>query len=121
VFSNHYHYKVVRKSATNASTSSSNAQNVPPALPHLRRALVTLTGDLSARDLFVDGLSDEQVEEAKDLIRRTNPALVGGALRNAALAQLWRDADHELWGQKKLEFLSNVDVYVRFCLHDCQI
>jgi len=114
VFSNHYHYNVVQKSAGTASSSPSNALNVPPALPHLRRALVTLTGDLSAHDLFVDSLSDEQVEEAKDSIHGTDPALVGGALRNAAITKLWRDADRDLWEQKKLEFLSNVDVYGRF-------
>jgi hypothetical protein len=81
--------------------------------------LVTLTSDLSTRDLFVDGLSDEQLEEAKDAIRRTDSALVGGALRNAAIAQLWRDADHDLWEQKRVEFLSNIDVYVCFCLCNC--
>jgi hypothetical protein len=76
--------------------------------------LVTLTGDLSARDLFVDGLSDEHVAQAMNSIRGTNPALIGGALRNAAIAQLWRDADHDLWEQKKLAFLSNIDMYVPF-------
>ena len=85
MFANYYSYNIVRKSVAKPS-SSSNAQNVPLSLPHLRRALATLTGDLSARDLFVDALSDEQVDKAKDSIRETDPALIGGGLRNATIA-----------------------------------
>ena len=87
-------------------------KNVPSTLPHLRRALVTLTGDLSARDIFVDSLTVEEIEQAKKSVREAEPSLVGGALRNAAIAQLWQDADHDHWDQQKVDFLSDTLGYV---------
>jgi hypothetical protein len=57
---------------------------------------------------------DLEAKEAKNSIRETDPGLSGGALRNAAFAQMWRDADQDLWEQKRLDFISNVDVYVPF-------
>jgi len=87
-------------------------KNVPSTLPHLRRALVTLTGNLSARDIFVDSLTEEDIEQAKKSVRETEPTLVGGALRNSAIAQLWQDADHDHWDHQKVEFLSDTHGYV---------
>jgi len=81
---------------------------------------VTLTGDLSARDLFIDSLTEEDIEQAKESVRETEPTLMGGALRNAAVAQLWQDADHDHWDQKKVDFLSDTYGYVLLS-HACML
>jgi len=81
---------------------------------------VTLTGDLSACDLFIDSLMEEDIEQAKESAREMVPTLVGGTLCNASVAQLWQDADHDHWDQKKVDFLSDTYGYVLLS-HACML
>jgi hypothetical protein len=71
-----------------------------------------LTGDLSTHDIFVNNLTEEEIEQAKKSVHKMEPTLVGGTHRNAAIAQLWQDADHDQWNQQKVNFLSDTHRYV---------
>ena len=57
------------------------------------------TGHLTAHKIFTSEMTNE-IDTAILARASTFPDLKGGALRNKVVAELWEDADHELWEKK---------------------
>jgi hypothetical protein len=97
------------------SPTTPTVPSEPPSkalLGILRRATVIFPGDLSARELFASE-NDEAIQRKSVEIRNENPEsdLVGGALRNKALKELWAEADKDLWQSKIDTFARDIDAY----------
>ncbi|KIJ95533.1 hypothetical protein K443DRAFT_124793 [Laccaria amethystina LaAM-08-1] len=60
----------------------------------LHRALVIFTNEFPARELFA-AENEAEIAAAMEDIRKAEPQLLGGALRNKALGQLWGKTDRE--------------------------
>jgi len=93
------------------------ASTEPPSkalLGILHCATILFPSDLSSCELFASE-NDEAVQQKMVEIQTENPELdlVGGALRNKALKELWAKADKDLWQSKIDTFARDVDVYVQ--------
>ncbi|KAF8955772.1 hypothetical protein BDZ97DRAFT_1764478 [Flammula alnicola] len=109
-FSNHYSNYMVRKfkKASTSTSSGSDSAAIEKRLDDLLRcAVVTFLGDLSPREMFASE-NEELIKTKMKELSEAHPNLVGGGLRNKALAILWDsdDVDCSVW-ERKIEDLAN--------------
>ncbi|PPR05478.1 hypothetical protein CVT26_009069 [Gymnopilus dilepis] len=85
-----------------ASISDNRVKNV------LARAMGIFTSEVPCRELFASENEDALKAKMEELAS-AQPELVGGALRNRALKELFDQADKVFWENRAIDMLSDID------------
>ena len=75
----------------------------------LHHALVIFTNEFPARELSA-AENKAKIAAAMEDIQRAEPQLLGSALRNKALGQLWGKADHGFWESQRIELQADISM-----------
>jgi hypothetical protein len=100
-------------SASEGSPGATTTHVDPKTRDVLRRAAAMFMGDLSARELYA-GENATEIKAKMEAIAPDYPGLIGGSLRNKALAILWAEQDHAVYEKKLLDLLNDVSMCVPF-------
>jgi len=101
-FGNHLNNVMRKKDASRPAHSSSPIASGASSQQKVASTMLNsllFTGHLTAHKIFTSEMTNE-IDTA--ILARASmfPDLKGGALRNKVVAELWEDADHELWEKK---------------------
>ncbi|KAF8901490.1 hypothetical protein CPB84DRAFT_1846782 [Gymnopilus junonius] len=77
----------------------------------LCRAIGIFMSEAPAWELFAFENADELKAKMED-VKTRHPDLVGGALRNKALAKLWKKADQNAWEEKATTLAGDINAYM---------
>ncbi|CAA7271015.1 unnamed protein product [Cyclocybe aegerita] len=109
-FTNYFTHHIVNKEGRHSGSGNGASPEVEQKLDTMiQSATAIFMGDFSPRELFARENEDAIKSKMQELSVEF-PALMGGGLRNKAVAALWATADQDLWKAKAKELLADVNM-----------
>ncbi|CAA7262276.1 unnamed protein product [Cyclocybe aegerita] len=109
-FTNYFTHHIVNKEGRHSGSGNGASPEVEQKLDTMiQSATAIFMGDFSPRELFA-GENEDAIKSKMQELSVEFLALMGGGLRNKAVAVLWAMADQDLWKAKAKELLADVDM-----------